>query len=69
MADWLRRPEYSYLLSFLEEAEQDAIAVCVSTHEHLAIVRAQTEVRMLSYFTSGSIAEALKKELNGRTRN
>jgi hypothetical protein len=65
MSEWLARPEWAYLVAFLHEAHDDAMASLVagSPPDIAAVARAQAEVRFLRFFTSGEIAEAMKSEL------
>lgn len=65
MADWLRRPEYAYLLAFLGEAEQSAREAVLSAdpNDPASIAKSQQEARVLSYFTTGQVADAIKQEL------
>jgi hypothetical protein len=65
MLDWLRRPEYEYLLAFLREAETSAVqtALAAKPENSISIAKAQTEAKVLAFFTTGLVAKAITQEL------
>ena len=65
MLDWLHRPEYSYFIAFLREAETSAVNTAMSAKpdNQVAIASAQTEARVLAFFTTGMVAKAIEQEI------
>ena len=57
---WLAQPEWRFLLDFLREAEHDALQslTAADPNDPAAVARAQTEVKVLRFFTSGEVADA-----------
>ena len=69
LAQWLARPEWSFLLDLLGETAEEASAALLSAdpHDPAAVARAQAEIRYLRYFMDGDIAEAMRSEMKEKS--
>lgn len=70
MADWLRAPEWAYLLRFLGDVEESATDALrkADPKNTLNIAVIQSELRFVRFFIDGDVSEgmldALKKANN-----
>ncbi|MEX2244810.1 MAG: hypothetical protein WD716_13315 [Fimbriimonadaceae bacterium] len=64
LCEWLARPEWQRLTELLKGLEDDALQSLMATdpRDTAAVARAQAEVRVLRFFTSGEAADALINE-------
>jgi hypothetical protein len=67
LREWFARPEWHRLTELLKGLEDDALQSLMATDpcDTAAVARAQAEVRVLRFFTSGDVAEVALAEMDG----
>ena len=65
MADWVRRPEWEYLKSLLDNEAMGAMDALLSTNPNnaAAVGRLQAAVKHYRSFTSGEVRDVMMGEL------